>query len=74
MIDKDLRWNYHINNVVFTYRGLLFKLRFLQQSRDVHNLKMVNFAFIECGLKYVILSWRQSVTAEKYHLRNLPVS
>lgn len=67
-IDRHLRWNYHINKVVFTLRGLLFKFRFLQQFLDVRRLKMVYFALVECRLTYGVLSWG---AAANNHLKKL---
>lgn len=70
IVDSQLKWSLHINNVVKKLRPLLFKFRVLRQYLDVAQLRILYFALVRSHLSYGVIAWG---SAFKTHLRNLEI-
>lgn len=76
-IDRHLRWDLQINNVVGKLRGLLHKFKYLRDFLDIENLKTLYHALVESQLQYGIIGWggvtdiylKKLNTVQKYILK-----
>lgn len=57
IIDNNLRWNYHINNLVGKLRYSLHKFIKLKNILPVETLRMIYFAFYQSICQYGLLVW-----------------
>lgn len=56
-IDRHLRWNLHINQLVSKIRSMLDRFRFLRNIFSVNYLKTLYFSLIQSHLTYGIVAW-----------------
>lgn len=57
IIDNNLRWNYHINNLVGKLRYSLYKFIKLKNILPIETLRMIYFAFYQSICQYGLLVW-----------------
>ena len=56
-IDRFLRWDVHVNNLIKKLRSIIFKFRQLKSFMNHKNLKMIYHALVESLLQYGITGW-----------------
>lgn len=69
-IDRHLRWDHHVNNVVQTLRTVIYKFKNIRGILDIKNMKTLYYALVESRLKYGIIAWGSVVYG---YLRRLEV-
>lgn len=57
IIDRHVRWNLQILNIVKKVRGLLPRFKYLRQMLDERHLKIVYYALVQSQLTYGIIGW-----------------
>lgn len=67
-IDKFLKWNLHITNLVKKLRLFLYKIKKLRNILNISQLKQIYFALIYSMIQYGITAWGNAYDA---HLKQL---
>lgn len=60
-IDRHLRWDHHINNVVETLRSVIYKFKNMRGILDTQNMKILYYALVESRLTYGMVTWGSAV-------------
>ncbi|KAJ8952344.1 hypothetical protein NQ318_017238 [Aromia moschata] len=57
VIDKHLRWDYHIKYICDKLRAILFKFKYLKQIFDIEHMKTLYYSLVESHITYGMVGW-----------------
>ena len=65
LLDKDLQWNYHVNNLANKLKRNLHLLRVGRNKLDTHTLKLIYHAHFESHILYGLPVWGSMCNQEQ---------
>lgn len=71
IVDRHLRWDLQIQNIIKKIRGLLSRFKYLKQYLDISHLKVLYYALIQSQLSYGILGWGGVSECHLKHLNTM---
>lgn len=57
VIDRHLRWNFHIQNVITSLQNILYRFKVLTRILDLPQIKCIYYSLVQSRLSYGILAW-----------------